>query len=343
MTEGVFHDFNLSVIAKQAEKVLSKYIDEKNLKVKPWDEKICEEFSHVSLDDLLFNDYFLGFMLKKEFVYTGAIDTIYEIWDLYKKGNLKHVVLLWAIGGGKTTVNALLQWLQWYDLVTLAYDFRNTLKLLIRKPICQIQMSKDETKARRVTFESIYPLFQCPFNRDYFPPDPRTRSRIEITRNSTTIFPGTGVAASAQGYDIFGACLDEAATMRVVQDSKYGETSAGKYDTAFDVWNEIDQRVSSRFSDKSGMIVMISQRKSGNEFVENFAKRIESGKIERGYVKKLAFWDCVGWNNKKFFPSGDKIYMNTKNYQIIDNPKEVKELEKRKMENGKNSQYLSTM
>ena len=253
-----------------------------------------------------------------------------------------YVVLLWAIGAGKTTCNAIFQWLQWFYLTTHWFEFRKELNILSAGYVALIQMNKDETKAKEVTFGKIKPLFECGFNKDYFPIDSKLKTKILIPRNNTMIFPGTGSAASALGYDIYASGLDEMAKMDIIEHSKRGNTGGDQYDVGKDMFDQIDQRISSRFSDATrGTMVMFTQRNTGREFIEKFANDIESGVIKNGIVKRYAFWEAVGRRNRKFFPTDDAVYFNIKNFNIITDKEEVDKLILRKVDGKKNSNIHS--
>jgi len=67
-----------------------------------------------------------------------------------------------------------------------------------------------EAQARKVTFTEVAKRFDSPFNKDYFPVNPRITTELRISRNNTVIFPGTSSALSALGYNLFGGAVDEA-------------------------------------------------------------------------------------------------------------------------------------
>jgi len=322
---------DLLVIQKAAKRVFEQHIDKKYYNVKPWTPAICQQFATLSLDDLLFKDYFLN--LDKNLLYPLVLDTLYEVWDSWESGEkLWYLVLLCAIGSGKTELNAIMQWLQWYRLTTRFFDFRKKLKLMPNATTCLIQMNRDAKRAKEVTFSRIYPLFQCPFNRDYFPPDTRTASKIKIVRNNTAIFPGSGGAASGLGYDIYAAGLDEMTALKIVDKSVLGDTGGGKYDVAQVMFDEVDKRMDSRFAEDRGTLVMFSQRRTGKEFIENFARQIENGTVKNGLVKKYSFWEAVGWRNRKFYKDDNVFYFNKKTFSIVIDSAEVELLTKRKQE-----------
>jgi len=239
-----------------------------------------------------------------------------------------------SIGSGKTTTNSVLQWLQWYYLTTHWFDFRKELHFMGAQPCALVQMNMDAKKARKVTFDRIYPLFErCQFNQEYFPLDKRVTTEIRISRNNTIIFPGTGKAASVLGYDIYAAGLDEMAKMRTIDQSALGDTGDGQYDPGKDIFDQIDQRVQSRFGYANrGVMVMFTQRNTGREFIETLANGIELGKIKNAMVKKYTFWDAVGRENPKHFTNTKNVFIHTKNYQVIEDDAQIEILRQKKKE-----------
>lgn len=326
---------------KQYNSIIKDTLTKKLLKStgsdKAWTPELCAEFRKVGIGDLLFNSYFLGSTLRKEDMYPAVLDTIYDIWNWINdkdREKLYYVVLLQAIGTGKTTCNTVLQWLQWYYLTTNWFDFRKDLHLIGNKPCAFIQMNVDASKARKVTFDSIYPLFEnCAFNQEYFPIDKRVKSEIRIGRNNTIIFPGTGKAASALGYDIYAAGLDEMAKMRTIGDSTMGSNADGGYDVGKDMFDQIDQRIQSRFGyDNRGVMIMFTQRNTGREFVEQLASKIRTGQQKHAMLKEYNFWDAVGRNNPKHFISPKNVFINSKTYEVIEDDESIAQLRQRKKE-----------
>jgi len=327
---SIIHSLNQQKIQEIGERVLSKHIAESEQNVKPWTPAIQQQYARVSLDDLLFRDEFLN--INKNVLYPLVLDTLYEAWELWIKEELDYVVILASIGSGKTSLNAIMQWLMWYRLTTQYYDYREEFDMLKDQTrACLVQISDKEEHAREVTFNKVAPLFKnTRFNKDYFPVDSKIKSRLVINRNNTLIFPGAGLPASVLGYDIYGGCLDEMTAMRVVKKSARGEGS-NIYDPSFKIWSETERRAESRIGRKKGLIVMISQRRTGNEFIEKFAREAENGIRKRCLVKKYTFWDAVGIDNPKFFNQPVKyFYFNAKNFRIIDDPEQVKQIDKRK-------------
>jgi hypothetical protein len=315
---------------QRTEEIVTKRLEKDSGGRKPWTLKVCEEFANFKFYDLLFNKYFLWGIYEKQLIYPGILDLIYEIWEIKQKSRLDCIVLLCAVGVGKSTLNAILQWLQWYELTTKYFDFRKAFQLTGKTPTCLVQLSVKEDTAKKVTFEKIYPLFQCGFNLDYFTPDKNVKSEIRIRRNQTLIFPGSARRATVLGYDIYSGCIDEASAMGVTQDSVFGDTGNREYDRAKDVFYELDERIGSRFGGNRGAIIMISQRRTGREFVEEHYRRIEREEVPYSYARKLSFVDVVGWGNKKFFPSGEVAYFNINTFEVIEDKKQIEEITNRK-------------
>ena len=134
----------IDVYRKATEDALSQTLSKTYGSEKPWTQKICQKFASTSLDDLLFDSYFLN--LDRDSIYPAVLDVIQEWWEKKLAGEtIWYVVLLWAIGAGKTTCNAIFQWLQWFYLTTHWFEFRKELNILSAGYVALIQMNKEHS------------------------------------------------------------------------------------------------------------------------------------------------------------------------------------------------------
>ena len=123
------------------------------------------------------------------------------------------------------------------------------------------------------------------------------------------------------------------AKMRTIDQSALGDTGDGQYDPGKDIFDQIDQRVQSRFGYANrGVMVMFTQRNTGREFIETLANGIELGKIKNAMVKKYTFWDAVGRENPKHFTNTKNVFIHTKNYQVIEDDAQIEILRQKKKE-----------
>jgi hypothetical protein len=187
--------------------------------LQPWSPEIAKQFKDEfdsNLETILHNPYFLGLksiketdtVVKDNCLYPSHKDDILAIYEEKKKRDINLVILIEGIGSGKSTVNSILTYLEWFRL-TCTYNPQKYYGMMNDEIIAFIAMSRSEAQAKRVTLQKIYPKFQTQFNIEYFPPSKRRGQEIWIPRNNTLIFAGTSNAASALGYNIFGGVVDE--------------------------------------------------------------------------------------------------------------------------------------
>ena len=136
------------------------------------------------------------------------------------------------------------------------------------------------------------------------------------------IFPGTGDAASALGYAIFGATVDEANSMKL--------TAATKrlhhryiYDAAAEARREIKNRMDSRFqfdhlraqNKETGILSMISQVRHTSDYLRRLIReaKILGDKSDIFYVEELSRWDA---QPKERFPK-EKFLFDVQRLKII--------------------------
>lgn len=272
----------------------------------PWTPVVAKSFSEVGIEKLLFDPYFLGLDGTNAKIYTSIADLVISIWeerDRRIRQNavpVEKVFLEEAIGYGKTFLAGVLLWLQWYEL-TCKYSPQEFYNLDPETTIALILLSQTAKKAKDVTFNKIEPRFNTHFNREYFPRDQRVKSLLKFPRNKTVVFPGTGQAASAQGFDIYTAVIDEA---------NYIEATGGKtnFDKALErdqadlMEDEIFTRMQSRFGDNQGrvpgMLVAISQKGDENSYTtRNIRKDVEA--LKRGKETNVLWHSAPIWEGSK--------------------------------------------
>ena len=91
---------------------------------------------------------------------------------------------------GKSMVASILTWLQWYEVSTY-YNPQQSLGLADGSTIAFMTFSRSEVQSKRVIFSDVFKRFQTPFNKDYFPPNPRFSKEIQIEQNNTVVYAGT--------------------------------------------------------------------------------------------------------------------------------------------------------
>lgn len=181
-----------------------------------------------------------------------------------------------------------------------------------------------EQQARRVTFTEVWNRFQSPFNKDYFPPHERLSREIRIATNNTCVYAGTSSALSSLGYNLFGALIDEASFLEVVEESKKED---GLLDQAESMYNAIYNRMLSRFLKAGklpGLIAMISSPRFPNDFLH---RKIEEAKRDPNsgiFWRRRSTWEAKG---VKHYPQNDAFFIDTENSEVIDDPHLIKLLQ----------------
>lgn len=270
--------------------------DKKNIKGGShydWDASRIREFSSVPLDTLLLDDYFLGL---EGVLYDSVFDDLIDLWEERKKRTVNLAVFLEAIGAGKTLKASIISWLLWYEL-SMHENPQRHFGLVDNSVIAIMTMSRSETQARRVIFSNTWERFQSPFNRDYFPANPKYSREVRIDRNNTTIYAGTSSALSALGYNIYASVIDEANFLEVTEDSKKAVDDI--YDAGEEMYNAVFNRMVSRFMKQGkmpGIIVLISSPSYPDAFLERKIKDIKAvGEKEmNAFYRVRNLWDAKG-------------------------------------------------
>jgi len=237
-----------------------------------WDKERIEEIKSYSLEELICDDYFLG--LKND-IRPSVLEDIYELWEERKKRRIHIVCFEEGIGSGKTTKASIILWLQWLE-ITLHETPQKYFGIEPASKIAFVCSSRTEAQARRVAFSKVWARFVCPFNRDYFPPNPRYSAEIQIKRNNTAIYAGNSSALSVQGFDYYGGIMDECNSMEYVEDSKRAFTDDNVYDAAEELESAIFARMTSRFFEKAGMLVCVSSTVHEDDFLRRKKREWEA-------------------------------------------------------------------
>jgi hypothetical protein len=174
-----------------------------------------------------------------------------------------------------------------------------------------------ETQARRVTFTEVWNRFLSPFNRDYFPPNPRYKTEIDIDVNDTNVFAGTSSELSALGYNLYGGIIDEVNFLQVIEDSK--KSPEGVYDAAEEMLTHVEARMASRFMKQGripGFVACSSSRVAPDDFTERKIKEaMMLGEDSRIFFAAMPLWEAKG---KKFYSFDDFFYIDTETLEVVD-------------------------
>ena len=291
-----------------------------------WDLKDQQDFDKIPIETLLDDSYYGGSLYdpsKDEGgLWSEHRQDIIDLWKARKEHGTDTFVDIEGIGSGKT------------------HKFRHILRLMVLEVITReeplsyygldpkgqgisfVCMSRNATLAKEVTFTTILKAFDCPFFDEYFPPlvdfkkmedSPRQRPSMLRFPKGIVIFPGTGSALSALGYNLFGGGIDEANYLEVVDESK--KAFVGKsYDAAELMYNAIKARMTSRFLRKGripGLLMMFSNTRYRNDFLERMGTR--SKKDRKIFFRRRCTWE--GHPKERY--SGKTFSFDAHNMRII--------------------------
>ena len=318
-------DFTIELVEDQVQKG-SIYEPEKR-----WDEKDQKDFSKLPIDELLSNPYYLGINqykcsqrcgwidekkkrpkkcpncgnLVRPDLYPSHYNDILELWEHRKVYPNAEAMFDEGIGSGKTFKFATILWLMVTEVITKAHPLEYYMLAEKSPGISFVCMSRNASLAKEVTFKQVLPFFDCPFYREYFPPKldfEKIKSMkkyypsvLRFPKN-IVIFPGTGSALSAIGYNLFGGCIDEVNYLEVVDESKKAIRGSG-YDAAQDMYEAITARMISRFEPNKlkrfgklgGLLVMMSNPCHPGDFLER--KEIESRRNPAIFFRRRCTWE----------------------------------------------------
>jgi hypothetical protein len=292
----------------------------------------AEEFSRVSVETLLEDKYFLGLKWENgQGLFPANKDIILDFYEQRKKRYLDTFVYTGGIGLGKTLLSVIFTYINVFDIIILP-DPWQYFGLSKDSYICHISLSLNAEKAKRVTFKKKLPAFMnSPFYTDYFPPhadstkiseNPRSfPSDLRFPKN-IVLFPGTGQASSALGYDIYSADLDELNDFQIVDRSKK-MSSRPQYDAAEECTREIQGRIESRFhprnlfaaGKKYGFINLIGQARYPDSFLERKIREAQAlGDESSIYWVRKAVYEAQP--PERF--SKEKFFFDVTNRRVID-------------------------
>lgn len=293
------------------------------------DSTLYEQFRNVSIRDLILSPEFFN---AKSWLYPAHLEDIELIFEMKDKYGVHTVIDIEGFGSGKSTKHALILAIQIFKLLIIENP-QIHYGLAPGTGIAFIMMSRTERQARRVAFRKVLPIFNNRFFNTYFPPqvdfEKMTDSRkfpsqLEFHKN-IVIFPGTGSAASALGYDIFGASIDEANYLEVTTESKKA-LGEGTYDAAEQMYHEIFGRMFSRFADSSqsmpGIVCMFSNPRYKSDFLDRWTRKASLERLdsERWIDKdaKLLVIKRPTWSAKRHKFSKDTFRFDFSNFRVVE-------------------------
>ena len=301
-----------------------------------WDQQDQDDFDQVPIETLLDDPQYGGgkFQVEeigdefreKQGLWPEHRQDIIHLWNAREKYGVDTFVDIEGIGSGKT------------------HKFRTALKLDVMKVLTRVSpleyygldpegqgiafvcMSRNAKLAKAVTFSTVLKAFDCPFFSKHFPPLIDIRKVQDAGRfpgllrfpKDVVIFPGTGSALSAVGYNLFGGGIDEANYLEVVTESKKA-IQGSHYDAAEIMYHAIRARMKSRFigwikkyNRLPGLLSLFSNTRRKGDFLERMAIKARTDRTI--FFRRRCTWDAQP--KEKF--SGKCFNFDVVNRQIVD-------------------------
>lgn len=277
-------------------------------------------------------------MGRKEDLYPAHRDDIIELFERKDAGaNIYTFFDCEAMSAGKTYKAAVILWILIYRLLCRNQP-QEYLGLDRDSVLSYICMSRDDKKAKRVTFTKIIPFFDCQFFNDYFPPVVGFRLLREYAQGtrkfypseirfpkSIVLFPGTGQAASALGYDLLGGIVDETNYLEYVERSKRQTGDQEHlYDAAEDMYRHVLGRMEGRFMfggklPVECLLTLISSHRYKNDFLDRKIKECREGKNQRAMYRWRSLWEAKPPVHKnRVIWSGEVFSFDTETMEVVE-------------------------
>jgi hypothetical protein len=292
----------------------------------------AEEFSRVSIEDLLDDPYFLNMKYQNgQGLYPSNKDIILSLEEERSKRVINTFVYTGSIGAGKTTLLGAIFFIEVFKLIIIP-DLCKYYNLTPNSTFAFIVLSRDAEKAKKVTFKKFLPMFaNAGFFQDYFPlhvsldkitENPRTMPNELRFPKDILLFPGSGSSASSLGHNIFCGGADESNDMERIEKSKKSVIKS-YYDAAEEASNEILNRMDSRFpwnhlhreGKRHGVCVFIGQTRGPDSFLEKKIREAQAlGKESTIFYVRKSIWEA---KPREFF-SKEEFICDKSNNRVVD-------------------------
>lgn len=260
----------------------------------PW-----RDTTHPLLKKIVEEDWWLDPVDKKE-------ESRNHLYDLTAEED--HTYIANGFINHNTTIANVITYIDVVRLM-LKPDINSYYSIQPGKMFAFVTLSRDAISAKRVTFLDMLPVFsRSPFIQDYFPPHlsaeklqenpSKLPSELRFPRN-IVLFPGTGSACSALGYNIFSGIIDEANDLQMTVGSKKALLQE-YYSAAEAASREMLERINSRFNwndlfrqgKERGILTLIGQSRTPDSFLEKKVREAQMlGTDSTVFWKRMSRWE----------------------------------------------------
>lgn len=267
------------------------------------------EFEHkpVTIREFIDSPYYLNQKKQCRIRLKSELENIFgPVISPRKLSHYQFALLTGAIGIGKSYIAGIIFAYLSYRLLCLK-DPQSYYGLAPGTRIAAMNMSTKRSQARDVLFsEAKARIDNSPWFRENYPYDPNYTNLIKFPKN-IYIIPGDSSETTFEGYNIIGGAIDEFDSHKRTPTKDFAEVG---FDT-------ISGRSTSRFGDKS-VIIILGQKKSNSGAIarrwKEFGKSHYKGKAYRVH---LTIWEAR--NNSDF--KGEYFYFNPGNYKFLSKKK----------------------
>jgi hypothetical protein len=194
-------------------------------------------------------------------------------------GRYKEILYIAGIGSGKSYVSSMAITYIIYRLLCLKNP-QEYFRFAKGTKIAFVNISKSFNQAKDIVFGEIKNrIDNNQWFQNFYPPDPRIKSKIRLPKN-IYILPLGSNEESPLGYNIFGAVLDEASFHTLTKEKDYAKES----------YNQIKKRIRSRFFTKGKMFIITSPRYIYDFAEEKWEEEKSNPKVFR---KRTPLWEAM--------------------------------------------------
>ncbi len=221
-------------------------------------------------------------------LYPEVMASLEEICD----GEHNELVCTGGIGSGKTTIALEVLLYVLYRLLCLKAPQRE----FGLDPASEIEIvfqSVTLLKAKGVGYDRFKTMVErSPWFQEFAPRDPKVTSMLLFPNHRIIVKPVASHLTGAMGENVIGGIIDETEFQQVVKESTRAAEVGGVYDQAASNYNQMTNRISSRFG-THGMLCLVSSANRTGGLIERRAQA--SNDNPRIYVFRKTAFEVKPW------------------------------------------------